>query len=191
MEEWQRSLIINPPRAFKNYSKEEWEYIVLNELFNPKNCNIGKANPYYGQHHTKEIKKQISQAIKNRMASLSSEQRKLIHGLPGNLNGMFGTNRSGSLNPMFGKHHSPESIEKIKIANTGKCPSNQTLKKLSKAHKAFWDSNPELKEARSIEYKSRGIKPPSPKGMLWWNNGIDVVRAKQSPGPNWKRGRKI
>lgn len=40
--------------------------------------------------------------------------------------------RIGVKNPNFGKHHSPETLRKISIANTGRHPSAETLLKFSK-----------------------------------------------------------
>jgi len=55
----------------------------------------------------------------------------------------------------------------------------------------FTPKNKDKYKERSEQYKKLGIKPPSSKGMLWWNDGKTVVRSKTCPGENWVRGRKI
>ena len=42
---------------------------------------------------------------------------------------------TGEKNPMYGKHHSAESIQKISLAKKGKHPSDEAKKKNSEAHK--------------------------------------------------------
>jgi len=42
---------------------------------------------------------------------------------------------------------------------------------------------------RSRKYKEMGHKPPSAKGLLWWNNGVDQRRSSECPGEGYKRGR--
>ena len=54
----------------------------------------GELNPWYGQHHSLETIKKISEAT------------------------------SGEKNPMYGKNHSPETKQKISEANKGKKPWN-------------------------------------------------------------------
>lgn len=60
-----------------------------------------------------------------------------------------------------GRKFSTETIEKIRLANTGKKCSDKTKKKLHNL---------------SI-------------GQLFWNNGITNKRSEECPGPEWKRGR--
>jgi hypothetical protein len=191
MEEWQEELIENPPPSSKVFSKEEWISIVLTELITDprKTCNIGQCNPYYGKTHTSEIKKRMSDSTKQYYNNLTPEQRKIIHGNNGSLNGMHGTSRTGEQNPMYGKRHTEETKDKIRKKALGKLVSNEAKTNMSKAQSRRWTD--EEKSKRSIEYKSRGHKPPSSKGMLWWNNGVDVTRSLTCPGENWVKGRKI
>jgi len=191
MKEWQKELIENPPPLSNIYTHDEWTDIVLNELLGPHESCKGEANAFYGLHHTDESKEAISKGIKKWIASLSDEERIAAFGRKGKQNGMAGRKRSGKLNPMFGKRQTEETKELISKANTGKRRTKETKEKLSKSHVLWWESNPEARKNRSEEYKRRGIKPPSVKGLLWWNNGKSVKRSKDCPGEGWVRGRRL
>ena len=190
MKEWQKKLIENPPRSSNIYTKDEWANIVLNELDGPNGSCAGEANSFYGLKHTDETKKAMSVAIKKYISSLSDSERKEVYGRNGEQNGMANSKRSGKLNPMFGKKHTEETKKLISKSKTGKKATKEVKEKLSKIHLQYWQSNPELREKRSEEYKRRGIKPPSSKGLLWWNNGESVKRSKDCPGEGWVRGRR-
>ena len=62
------------------------------------------------------------------------------------LNG--GQTNSGKNNPFFGKRHTKESINKMKISHTGNFPNNETRKKLSELRKGegnnMWGKRGEL-----------------------------------------------
>jgi hypothetical protein len=191
MEDWKIDLLKNPPPAAKMYSVEEWEHMVLNEFIcDPrKDCNIGEANGYWGKKHPDYVRADISSKVNAYISRLSKEERKTVFGLPGEKNSMYGRDRSGENNPMYGKQQSSETKQKISEKAIGRIPSQEARLKMAKAQTARWDE--ESKKDRSKRYKELGIKPPSPKGMLWWNDGINVLRSKTSPGENWVRGRKI
>jgi hypothetical protein len=55
--------------------------------------------------------------------------------------------------------------------------------------KEYW-KNEELRKKRSEEYKMKGIRPPSHKGLFWWTDGKTSIRALECPGEEWKGGRK-
>lgn len=181
-------LIVNPPAAAKMWSKEEWEDIVMNELF-AIDCNDAKgpANGFYGLKHTRETKDLISSRLKEINQTLTIDQRKERFGRPANLNGMFGSSRTGEANPMWGKTHSSESLEKMRLIKLGKKMSSSAKKKMSESQKNRWTA--EAKSARSEQYKAMGIKPPSAKGMKWYNNGTKCIRSKEHPGGGWNPGR--
>jgi len=191
MDNWKRELIDNPPPSASSYTEDEWKDIVLNELIcDPRNVsNIGECNPFYGKKHSKETIKLMEKVTKEYYDKLSSEERKRIHGHPGESNPMYGRDRSKEKNPMYGKQHSEDSREKIRQKAIGRIPNDKARKAMSKSQSQRW--TPEERKRRSEEYKTRGHKPPSPKGLLWWNNGMEVKRSKECPGPEWVRGRKI
>ena len=120
-------------------------------------------------------------------------------------NGMYGRNRSGALNPRFGVHDDYETYKKISESNKGKfnCKHSITgefVGYVSVDHEnvknGLWISmnvgkkrDEKFKKDRSVQYKLRGIKPPSPVGMLWWNNGVKCLRDKNCPADGFVRGR--
>jgi hypothetical protein len=107
----------------------------------------------------------------------------------GKSNGMYGSSRQGEENPMFGKTQSQKTREKISKAKIGKFASDESKEKMSLSHKEYW-KNEKLRKKRSEEYKMKGIRPPSHKGLFWWTDGKTSIRALECPGKEWKRGRK-
>ena len=73
-----------------------------------------------GKKATEETKKKISDSEKKFRLSLTVEERKEIYGLPGKLNGMYGSHRVGEQNPFYGKKHTKETKDKISKANSGR-----------------------------------------------------------------------
>ena len=71
---WQQELLDNPPRVSQLYSPEEWEDIVLNELFEP-NIMVGEANSFYGKIHSEEAKRKISEAKKGKIHSEEAKKK--------------------------------------------------------------------------------------------------------------------
>ena len=69
--------------------------------------------------------------------------------------------KKGENNYWFGKHHSEETRKKMSESKKGKPKSAETRKKMS-------------------ETKN---------GSYFFNNGVKSIRAKECPGPEWKRGR--
>jgi len=67
----------------------------------------------------------------------------------GSANGMYGISMSGSDAPMFGKHHTDETREKISKSRTGIYPSKETRINMSNARKGKKHSE-ETKEKISI-----------------------------------------
>jgi hypothetical protein len=168
--EFSEKLDIVKSNEFANLKVESgdggWDHINTNQKF--YNKKRVKTISEYDEETKLEISKKRSQ--------------------PGASNGMFGRDRAGENNPRFGCVVSEETKLKISEANTGKVASEETRGKMQEIGKARW-SNLELREQRSREWKEKGIKPPSPKGMLWWNDGVIVTRAKECPGETFKRGR--
>lgn len=77
-------------------------------------------------------------------------------------NPMYGTNRSGSLAPYYGKHHSEETLNKLRSSK-----SDEHKKKLSIAKQG--ENNPmfgKKQTAETCEKRSRSLK-----GRIPWNKG--------------------
>ena len=66
--------------------------------------------------------------------------------------------------------------EKISAANMGK--KNRLGHKNSEEHRA--KASASIKQALAEVDRS---------GMLWWNDGVINKRSRESPGPNWMRGK--
>lgn len=86
----------------------------------------GSGNPFYGLKHTNETKKLISEKI---LIKLKDEEFRKSRINYGEKNGMYGTDRSNELNPMWGVRHSKESIAKMK-GPRGECKKSQKIGKL-------------------------------------------------------------
>jgi hypothetical protein len=140
--------------------------------------------------------------------SLSAEEKFLINkkkSSPSDQNHWFRKERSGKNNPRYGATLSEDhklllsTINRNKIVvkdiNTGK-----TVGFIEKTHPnviaGLWVSinnghkhTEEFKTKRSELARERCYKPPSQVGKLWWNDGSVNIRAENSPGTNFTRGR--
>ena len=146
---WQQELLDNPPRASQLYSPEEWEDIVLNELFEP-NTMKGEAHPLYGKKLSDETKKRMSEARKGKPKS--EEHKKKI---------------SGEGNPFYGKKHSEETRKRIAELSAerakgernpmyGKKHSEETKKKMSETKKGVSIIQPKQKQVECPHCNKRG-----------------------------------
>ena len=77
-----------------------------------------------------------------------------------------------------GKHHSEETRKKIGEAKKGKHRSAETRKKMS-----------ETRKGKSLSAETCKKMSEARKGSYFFNNGVKSIRAKECPGPEWKRGR--
>lgn len=134
------------------------------------------------QFYIEKAKTTVNSWDSEKTARVNAMKRNL-----GNTNGMYGRNRSGELNPRWKVPHTEESKKLMSLKATGRIASESSRKKMSEAQRKKWTNEMRLK--RSLEYKSKGHRPPSSKGMLWWNDGSIERRGKVSPGENWNRGR--
>lgn len=140
--------------------------------------------------------------------ALSDERKSEINKLkahPKEKNFWWCKDRSGENNPMFGVNHSDETKVKISEANKNKIvvkdlQSGKVIGLVDKEHEKIksgeWGSvnigkthSSEYKQRKSDQYKTLGIRPPSPKGKLWWNNGLVNERSVDCPGEDFIRGR--
>lgn len=162
------------------------EFLLREDTYN---LRLGGSGGFDYINKNKEFKEKAINTVKNWPEEKKNEVNKK-KARPGNLNGMFGRDRSGKNNPRYGVSLSQETKEKIGNGNKGKKRTAEVKTILSENTKRIWSDISKRKE-RSELYKMKGIKPPSPKGKLWWNNGHTVIRSEFCPGEGYIRGRKI
>lgn len=135
---------------------------------------------------TEEMKNKMSRSLK-RYYKENPEAKKLL-ARHGEKNGMYGVSRKGKDNPNYGRKHSAETRKNMSDVAKGRKASETTKQKISNNSRKMWAEEGRKKQ-RSLEWKKRGIKPPSPKGKLWWNDGEKQQRCQKCPGLDWIRGR--
>ena len=126
-----------------------------------------------GKPKTEEHKNKISETLKGKLA--------------------------GENNPMYGKHHSEATREKISKAEKGKYVSEETRRKLSEASKGnknMLGKHHSEETKKKIGEKSKGRCPSvetrkklsavkkgntNTKGKHWYNNGEINIMAKECP----------
>ena len=145
------------------------DLIDIGEYYNRPACELIFLTPlehhrlhHLGKHLSAETRKKMSEARINKPKS--SETRKKMS------------------EAQKGKHRSEETRKKIGEAQKGKSKpkSAETRKKISESKKG----KPKSAEAHK---KMSEVK----KGSYFFNNGVKSIRAKECPGPEWKRGRII
>lgn len=92
---------------------------------------VGEKNPFYGKHHTENMRKYLGEKSRGRKASDStrkkmSESHKKRFEDPA-IRQELSKRYSGSANPMFGKHHTEESKQKSREKHLGKIPWNKGI----------------------------------------------------------------
>lgn len=98
----------------------------LSGIIRPKNYMVGIKNPMYGRKHTENTKKLISEAKMNPSSETREKMSKARKSRPPWNKGLkmdssfcdkisqTHADISGNKNPMWGKKHSPESLEKMR-----------------------------------------------------------------------------
>lgn len=145
-------------------------------------------------HINNKNKHLFTEKAKTTIANWSEEERLANNAkkaLRGERNGMFGVHRYGKEAPGYGKPASEEKRRRISQAKKAKNIkyTDKQKQEIKNCLLAWWSDNPAVRKQRSEEYKKRGHKPPSPKGLKWWRNGDVVVRSKESPGDGWINSR--
>lgn len=120
----------------------------------------------------------------------------------GKNNPMYGRNRSGENNPRYGAHVSDETKRLISDKAKGKIVAKDVDGNFVKVTYDEFNrrddlvhsntgrhASDETKKKMSESKKQAGIKPPSPKGKLWWNKDGKNFRSEECPGEGWFRGR--
>ena len=97
---------------------------------------------------------------------------------------------SGENNPLFGKHLSEDTRQKMSVNNgrfwKGKHLSEEHRQKMSVNNGRFWKGkhlSEETRQKMSASHKGKNL------GVHWWNNGILSIRSRECPGEGWTRGR--
>ena len=143
------------------------DLIDIGEYYNRPACELIFLTPlehirlhHLGKHLSAETRKKMSKARINKPKS--AETRKKMS------------------EAQKGKHRSEETRKKIGEAQKGKSKpkSAETRKKISESKKG----KPKSAEARKKMSETQ-------KGNYFFNNGVKSIRAKECPGPEWKRGR--
>lgn len=129
---------------------------------------IGANNPYYGRHHSEEVRKKMRE---------------------------HHANLSGKNNPNFGKHLSEEAKQRLSKANTGRIKTEaEKQKRLDTIEQhggyGFWITDEYCKK---LSESLRGKNIHS-KGRIWVNNGSEckMVEPKDLDiylNSGWKLGR--
>ena len=112
---------------------------------NGKHYNVGKSNPMYGNHHTKEARERISEGNKDK--KLSEETKRKIS-----------MAKKGKKLPPFSEEHK----KRISKANKGKKFSKEHKRNLSKSRTG--DKNYQWKGGRHVDSKGYVLvlKPDHP-----------------------------
>jgi len=96
--------------AFFNVEGPDYLEIGLLEKNMSSKGSAGIYNAFYGMKHTESTKKELSEIMK--LKCKNDEIFRVSRINYGEKNGMFGSARFGSLNPMYGKSHSAETKKK-------------------------------------------------------------------------------
>ena len=125
-----------------------------------------------------------------------NENYKLAQARKGAENGMYGVHRFGKDSPTYGKHWKVSEEKRKNFDHHGEKNSmwgkNHSDLAKERMKKAKLDENGEYKYKgeNAFLYGLKGDKHPC-YGLKWWCNGVDKpIKAKESPGPEYHRGRK-
>jgi hypothetical protein len=139
---------------------KEQHYITVYKADNPANGYNSRGGGVTGYIHSPETRRKISLAQKGQKRKpLSLEHRQklsIAH---------------------KGKKRSPESCQKTSETNRGKKRTPEQIQRMSEARKGKPNGNkgrklsPETRQRISATLKSKGILPPSRKGLPPWNKG--------------------
>ena len=126
------------------FNRPASELIFLTEY---DHLSIHTKARWTGRHHSEEAKRKVSEANSGRKHSLETKR-------------LWSKQRMGSGNGFYGKHHTPETKEKLRDSKLGK-----HFYKLSEAKRGR--KVPNLSKARL--------------GLHWFNNGIEERQAFECP----------
>ena len=131
----------------------------------------GKDSPNYGKVPSEEHRRKISQSKLGKLCSEETRKRmsESKKGVPQSdeTKKRISEGMKGENNHQYGKKGKDSP-------NYGKSPSEETRRKQSEVKKKL------------------GLKPPSPKGKKWWNDGKGNTKMSiECPGEGWVSGREM
>ncbi|KKN23367.1 hypothetical protein LCGC14_0905660 [marine sediment metagenome] len=89
-----------------------------------KGTGCGEDNPFHGKKHTQESKDKMSRALKGHEPNSGSFEKG--HVMSDETKRKIRLKLDGENHPMYGKHHTKESLEKMSAAKKGQHSSPQT-----------------------------------------------------------------
>ena len=110
---------------------EEWKIERSIAMMGEKNPMYGKRGsdtPFYGRHHTEEVKKSSRERCLGKHPT-EEARHKMSIARSGENNPMYG--RRGEKSPLFGRHHSDETKKKMAESATGRTFSEEHCNNLS------------------------------------------------------------
>jgi hypothetical protein len=145
--------------------QETFNCTILNEKFNvegPSKIHLdkkryqliqspkcfGEMNPFYGLKHTEEAKEKIRKKIIEKCKDKNFVDSRVNLGIK---NGMFGSKRSGELNPMYGKKQNAET--KLKISEKAKERYKNGFIPVNKGKKLSQEQKNKIAEKNSKKFK--------------------------------------
>ena len=116
---------------------------------------VGELNPFYGKKHTEETKENLRQIT---LKLCEDDDFRMSRANYKEKNGMYGSQRFGELNPMWGKNHSEETKKK----------QSQKRKEWFKNNKSPLIGKPCLESTKQklSEKNSKEYKLISPEGKI-------------------------
>ena len=156
-----------------------YEMVRINSAKKHSEIMVGRPSWNKGKKMSEEQKQKLSDATKKAMAD--PELRKYLSDI-----------KKGKPSHNKGKKMSEEQKHKISVTLKGNKLSEETKRKISIKNKgennpmfgkSSWPNDPKKYEIRRLKMIQ------SLKCLKWWNNGIKNCKAKECPGPEWKRGR--
>lgn len=172
------------------------------KLISEKNKGVPKsseAREKMKEYHSIKREKNLSKQKKKlseeeRLEKRKEAGKKISKALTGKKRKPFSaeTRRKISLSKQ-GKSVSAETRKKLSLIQKGKPKSKEHNLKVSESLKGRKFSQ-ETKEKMKIAAKNRTKRTDytknslAMKGRVWWNNGVDQRREKESPGIEWIRG---
>ena len=142
------SFIFKPLIYCEPFELTRYEQFFV-DLYTPEvlyNIRVECVDSALGTKHTEEAKKNMSRA--------QSGEKNPMYGKSGELNHMYG--RTGTDSPLFGKHHSEETKNKISESNKGKVFSEEHKLKISQNHaNVSGEKNPNYGKPRPNDVRQK------------------------------------